>query len=242
MPWRSQNARTRSCRRYGWHSTCGAPRQQRENSISSSLCVRGPLPGPSRTRARLADGQRHARLGVEDELHLLRAEVGHADRAHQPLQHQLLHRAPRLHDARVQHWPTAPRDGPMNQVQVQVRQPQRGERLARGDLDARRRVVAVPQLACHEDALAHQRRRCKHGRQRRAHLALVLIDARAVDVPVAAGREGGLHRGLHLARPALPGACAAAAAAAAGERRAGRDGARAPRARPGRSAGCWRRC
>lgn len=147
---------------------------------------------------------------VHESPELRRVEVGHADGADQALAHQLLHGAPRVQDVHgaEQHLAVGALGGevvtvlesrgPVHQVQVDVVQAQVRQRLAAGPLHRVRVVRVVPELGADVDVLALDDALRDLGPHRGAHLLLVLVEQRAVDVPVA-DVEGVHHRLLHLA-------------------------------------------
>ena len=81
------------------------------------------------------------------------------------------------------------RDWPVNEIQVEVVQPEEPERLAHRRLDLVRGVLGVPQLGGDEHLGARQPCLREDFLQRLANLALVVVDGGAVYVGVPAAQR-----------------------------------------------------
>ena len=113
---------------------------------------------------------------VDQPTQMLLVEVRDADRAGQALRLQLLQAVPRLHVG------VEVRRRPVDQVQVDVVEAELLQRL--GECRGGVGLPVVPQLGGDEDLVARDARL----RDRRTHPALVAVDRRRVDVPVAVGK------------------------------------------------------
>mmetsp|Transcript_32396 Transcript_32396/g.108098 ORF Transcript_32396/g.108098 Transcript_32396/m.108098 type:complete len:383 (-) Transcript_32396:7-1155(-) len=156
---------------------------------------------------------------ARDRLHTLELrnlEVAHADVPHEPLVHQLLHRPPRVLNWDVVHLVGRDRlvaaghkgHRKVHQVQVEVLDAQMRHRVKAALPDELRAVVALPQLGGDPQVRARRNRALRdHLLDRLAHLSLVLVHPRLVDVPIPELYR--LFRALvHLARLREPGAVA----------------------------------
>ena len=159
--------------------------------------------GPVRVALHLAHAHRDG--GVSEQVaDFLLAEVADADGFDESPSHEVLHRLPRVQDGRRDDGAAfVARHRPVHQVQVEVLEFEQLEGLFQRSLDFVGFVVGVPELAGDEDLLAVQLGALEDLLESLADLALVLVDAGAVDVEVA-GLEGGHDGVLDLAGLGLP--------------------------------------
>ena len=131
-------------------------------------------------------------------------EIGHANTARLAGRAQRLHGGPRLFDGGIERGSRAVcRDWPVDQVQIEEVQLEVSQGLLASTRHRIRCVKIIPELGCDPEVFAADDALGKQLGQCLAHLVLVLVDRRTINVPIAA-LDGRLHCRLHRSRLRLP--------------------------------------